>query len=101
MSKSRAKSQSHQQTPGSNKTDGIAPTDERTASGSHSTKKVDGEKKNAGNMDVAQEADDVLAIAGVNADDEAKLLFAKQADGRRAEALSGFQSKVFFTCLQC
>ena len=33
-----------------------------------------------------QEADDVLAIAGVNTDDEAKLLFAKQTERRRSGA---------------
>jgi hypothetical protein len=33
-----------------------------------------------------QEADDVLAIAGVNPDDEAKLLFAKQTERQRSDA---------------
>lgn len=35
---------------------------------------------------VTQEAEDVLAIAGVNPDDEAKLLFVKQTERRRSDA---------------
>jgi len=38
------------------------------------------------NLDVTQEADDVLAIAGVNPDDEAQYLYGSQIDRRRLDA---------------
>ena len=46
------------------------------------------------NMDVSQEAEDVLAIAGVNPDDEAMFMFTKQSGMRHSDTvLSKFQLK--------
>ena len=50
-----------------------------------STAKAGAAGQNPANLDVAQEAEDVLAIAGVNPDDEAKLLFGDQVELSKAD----------------
>mmetsp|Transcript_5469 Transcript_5469/g.13859 ORF Transcript_5469/g.13859 Transcript_5469/m.13859 type:complete len:396 (+) Transcript_5469:335-1522(+) len=57
-------------------------------------KMVSNSQREVQNLDVSQEAEDVLAIAGVNPDDEAKFMFAKQRDRQRSDAaLSNFRTQ--------
>ena len=51
----------------------------------HTTAKADAAGQNPANLDVAQEAEDVLAIAGVNPEDEAKLMFGDQVERPKAD----------------
>ena len=50
-----------------------------------STAKAGAAGQNPANLDVAQEAEDVLAIAGVNPEDEAKLMFNDQVERSKAD----------------